>query len=204
MMKYKDLFREAKMTFETLNNNVILVELSRDEMRKYNITYEALDNQDTNTRVAIRKLLDHIDTEKSIRNSRKVVVETLPIEGGGCFFIFTFMQVRRKYKLKKHEEIRLFSLENLNDFLDLICTIRKNPDKDVFLTAYEMGNDYFVAKKRNTWLSVLKAILVIAVIAFVAYKIYDKFFKKKVQQEVLGSSENGDAAIAESSEGSAE
>ena len=67
-----------------------------------------------------------------------------------------------------------------------------------------MGNDYFVAKKRNTWLSVLKAILVIAVIAFVAYKIYDKFFKKKVQQEVLGSSENGDAAIAESSEGSAE
>ena len=67
-----------------------------------------------------------------------------------------------------------------------------------------MGNDYFVAKKRSPWLSVLKAVLVIAVIAFVAYKIYDKFFKKKVQQEVLGASENGDAAIAEPSEESAE
>ena len=67
-----------------------------------------------------------------------------------------------------------------------------------------MGNDYFVAKKRNTWLSVLKAVLIIAVIAFVAYKIYDKFFKKKVQQEVLGACENDAAAIAESSEGFAE
>lgn len=67
-----------------------------------------------------------------------------------------------------------------------------------------MGNDYFVAKKRNTWVSVIKTILIIAVIAFVAYKIYDKFFKKKVQQQVLETGEDVDAAIAETSEASAE
>ena len=67
-----------------------------------------------------------------------------------------------------------------------------------------MGNDFYVAKKRNTWVRVIKTILIIAAIAFVAYKIYDKFFKKKVQQEVLQTGENGDAAIAETSEAAAE
>lgn len=61
-----------------------------------------------------------------------------------------------------------------------------------------MGNDNFVIKKRSTWVSVIKAIVIIAVIAFVAYKIYDKFFRKKVQQEVLGNSEQD--AIATASE----
>ena len=68
----------------------------------------------------------------------------------------------------------------------------------------KMGNDFYVAKKRNTWVRVIKTILIIAAIAFVAYKIYDKFFKKKVQQEVLQTGENGDAAIAETSEAAAE
>ena len=67
-----------------------------------------------------------------------------------------------------------------------------------------MGNDYFVAKKRNSWVSVIKAILIIAAIAFVAYKIYDKFFKKKVQQSVIEEADAADDAIAETAETSAE
>ena len=59
-----------------------------------------------------------------------------------------------------------------------------------------MGNDNFVVKKRSTWVSVIKAILIIAVIAFVAYKIYDKFFRKKVQQDVLGNID-ADQALAD-------
>ncbi len=64
-----------------------------------------------------------------------------------------------------------------------------------------MGNDNFVVKKRSTWGSVIKAIVIIAVIAFVAYKVYDKFFRKKVQQEVLGrnADEQLDGAVAEAS-----
>lgn len=67
-----------------------------------------------------------------------------------------------------------------------------------------MGNDYFVAKKRSTWGSVIKAILIIAAIAFVAYKVYDKFFRKKVQQEVLDENGSADATIAEAVESDAE
>ncbi len=65
-----------------------------------------------------------------------------------------------------------------------------------------MGNDNYVVKKRSSWGTVIKAIVIIAVIAFVAYKIYDKFFRKKVQQEVLGENADG-AADAVSVEASA-
>ncbi|MBR7097901.1 MAG: hypothetical protein IKC59_00670 [Clostridia bacterium] len=64
-----------------------------------------------------------------------------------------------------------------------------------------MGNDQFVVKKRSTWLSVIKAILIIAAIAFVAYKIYDKFFRKKVQQDVLSDADDALADLPEADDG---
>lgn len=46
-----------------------------------------------------------------------------------------------------------------------------------------MGNETdFVVKKRCTWLTVLKAMLVLAAIAFAAYKIYEKIQKKKAAE----------------------
>ncbi len=36
-----------------------------------------------------------------------------------------------------------------------------------------------IVKKRCTWLTVLKVVLVLAAVAFVAYKVYEKFFAKK-------------------------
>jgi len=47
-----------------------------------------------------------------------------------------------------------------------------------------MAHGYTV-KKRSGWWSFIKAILIIAAITFVAYKIYDKFLRKKVKQDVL-------------------
>ena len=47
-----------------------------------------------------------------------------------------------------------------------------------------MANDC-TGKKRSGWWSLIKAVLIIAAIVFVAYKIYDKYFRKKVKQDVL-------------------
>ncbi len=46
-----------------------------------------------------------------------------------------------------------------------------------------MHDTDFVVKKRCGWLTALKVILAIAAIAFVAYKIYQKFFKKSAALE---------------------
>ena len=47
----------------------------------------------------------------------------------------------------------------------------------------------------------IKAILIIAAIAFVAYKIYHKFFRKKVQQEVLSNTDDVLADLPEADDG---
>ena len=80
------------MIVENLNNNVMLVELSVDEMKEYDITYETLNNQDRKNQVAIKNLLEQIDPRNILENGGKVIVEAMPIDGGGCFFIFTFQQ----------------------------------------------------------------------------------------------------------------
>ncbi len=47
-----------------------------------------------------------------------------------------------------------------------------------------MGNDCTGKKRSGLW-NLIKAILIIAAIVFVAYKIYDRYFRKKVKQDVL-------------------
>ena len=42
------------MTFETLNNNVMLVELSGKEMEKFHITYEMLNDNSEKTQIALK------------------------------------------------------------------------------------------------------------------------------------------------------
>ena len=47
------------MTFDKLNDNIILVGLSSEEMREYKITYENLNNDNKDSQSAIRNLLDY-------------------------------------------------------------------------------------------------------------------------------------------------
>lgn len=143
------------MTFETLNNNIMLVELSVDDMRKFHITYESLSNQNSETKLAIKKLLNQIDGSNHIRKGEKVIVETLPIEGGGCFFIFTFTQIQKRYRLKKSDSVSFYLLENLDDFLDLICTTQKTLKIDNPISAYIMEKKYYVSIPRDEKMKII-------------------------------------------------
>ena len=81
------------MIFESITDNVVLVELSATEMKKYNITYEALDdNEDTS--LAIRNILSLTDSAKRLERGN-VIVEAMPTQDGGCFFIFTFSDKKK-------------------------------------------------------------------------------------------------------------
>lgn len=133
------------MTFETLNNNIMLVELSLEDMKKLQITYENLTNQNYEAKIAIRKLLDQIDRKNHIRNGGKVIVEALPIDGGGCFFIFTFTNIQKRYKLKKNESVSFYLLKSLDDLLDFICVIRKTLKSEKSVVAYTMEKNYYVS-----------------------------------------------------------
>ena len=145
------------MIVENLNNNVMLVELSVDEMKEYDITYETLNNQDRKNQVAIKNLLEQIDQRNILENGGKVIVEAMPIDGGGCFFIFTFQQLRKRYKLKTPETVSFYRMENLNDLLDFLCVTRKLPNSEISIDAYRMNKDYYISFPREN--SKIKTVL---------------------------------------------
>ena len=58
-----------------------------------------------------------------------------------------------------------------------------------------MANDC-TGKKRSGWWSFIKAVLIIAAIVFIAYKIYDKYFRKKVKQDVLADDDVAEPMIS--------
>lgn len=133
------------MTFETLNENVMLVELSGDEMEKFHITYESLNNSSEKTQIALKSLLSRIDTEKRLSKGEKVIVEAMPTENGGCFFIFTFTYSKKKrYRVKRNDVSLIFRTDNLDDFLDFISIAKKNIRHQQVCEAYKLKNNYFL------------------------------------------------------------
>ena len=145
------------MIVENLNNNVMLVELSVDEMKEYDITYETLNNQDRKNQVAIKNLLGQIEQCDFPKNSGSVIVEAMPIDGGGCFFIFTFAQRQKRYKLKKTDSFCFYHLENLNDLLDFLSATRKMLKPEMPIAAYTLNDGYYISIPRKN--SRIKTIL---------------------------------------------
>ncbi len=133
------------MTFETLNDNVMLVELSGHEMEKLHITYDSLSESSENTQVALKSLISKIDTKKRLLKGEKVIVEAMPTENGGCFFIFTFAYSKKKrYKLKKNVMSLIFQADNINDFLDFVSVAKKNIKTKQVCQAYKLKNNYLL------------------------------------------------------------
>ncbi len=132
------------MTFETLNDNVMLVELSGDEMEKLHITYESLNDSSEDTQIALKSLLCRIDLEKRFSKGQRVVVEAMPTENGGCFFIFTITNKKRRYKVKRNDISLIFGADSLDDFLDFITVAKKNINMQQICEAYKLKNNYFL------------------------------------------------------------
>lgn len=133
------------MILEILNDKVMLVELSSDEMKEYKITYETLNSDNKASQSAIKNLLQHIDDKRLIKGE-KVVVEALPTEEGGCFLIFTFVPPeKRKYKIRRAEKHSFFLVESLDNLLDFINVAKKNPEQKALCSIYKMDDNFFVS-----------------------------------------------------------
>ncbi len=133
------------MTFETLNDNVLFVELSSDEMEKFHITYDSLNGNNEKTQFALRSLLQKIDFESRMTKGEKVLVEALPTDKGGCFFIFTFIKVnKRRYKVKRNNASLILKTACLDDFLDFVSANHKGKNINQNCEVYQMENCFFL------------------------------------------------------------
>ncbi|MBQ4571985.1 MAG: adaptor protein MecA [Clostridia bacterium] len=139
------------MIFETLNENVMLLELSGDEMEKFHITYDTLNCDDENTKNILKSLLYKIDTENRISKGEKVLVEAMPTENGGCFFILTFARKRKTvYRLKRNNAPAIFHTDTIDNVLDFLSAIRNKEIADQKIEVFSMDSEYFLHISQNS------------------------------------------------------
>lgn len=137
------------MIYEALNDNVMLLELSQEEMIKYRITYEIIEKDESSARKVMRNILSRTDAGERLENGENVTVEALPVPNGGCFFILTFTEKKTRYKVRK-EPYYVFETENLDDLLDFISAMRKTKTLNCKCKAYKMNDRYFLSIPRNS------------------------------------------------------
>ncbi len=139
------------MIFESLNENVMLLELSCDEMENFHITYETLNCDDENTKNILKTLLYKIDTENRLSKGEKVLVEAIPTEDGGCFFILTFTRKRKTvYKLKRNNTPAIFHTDTIDNMLDFLSAIRNKGIAGRKIEAFSMDSGYFLHIPENS------------------------------------------------------
>ena len=136
------------MIFEALNDNMMLIELSQEEMEKYRITYENIENDQQTARIAIKSILSRTDAAERLEKGENVMVEALPVPNGGCFFILTFTEKKTRYKVKK-DAFHIFETENLDNLLDFDSAMRKTESKSGKCIAYKMNDRYFLSIPRD-------------------------------------------------------
>ena len=93
------------MKFELLNNESIIVELSDDDMKSLNITYEEMDYSKVETKRVIWTVLSRAGRTlgREINPSGKLVVDAMRRESGGCVLFFSVdPEDRRSRKNKKY------------------------------------------------------------------------------------------------------
>lgn len=108
------------MRMETIDSHRIMVELTKDDLIKLNITYEEMDYSNIETRRVIWTLLDEARRTLGcdIDPSGKLTVEAIPAPDGGCFLQFTVPKVHfAKTARLKHENILIYEFNTADDLL---------------------------------------------------------------------------------------
>lgn len=132
------------MIYEALNDNMMLIELSQEEMKKYHITYENIENDEKTARTAIKNILSRTDAAERLEKGENIIVEALPVPNGGCFFILTFTEKKTRYRVKK-DAFYVFETEKLDNLLDFVSVMRKTDEKSSKCKAYKMDDRYFLS-----------------------------------------------------------
>lgn len=101
------------MKIEVLNNESIIVELSDDDMKSLNITYEEMDYSKVETKRVIWTILSRAGRTlgRELNPSGKLLVEAMRRESGGCVLFFSVenedkrTRKSKRYLVKKADYI---------------------------------------------------------------------------------------------------
>lgn len=134
------------MIFESVNDNVMTAELSAEEMRKYSVTYDSLENGNPLAETAVKAVLSRARETfgRLPHGGTRVTAEVLPTGDGGCFFIFTFRDSRKRYRVKKTAHLPLLEAESIDDILDFASAVGRIKEKRRKMKLFLLGGKYFL------------------------------------------------------------
>ncbi len=112
------------MDIQPIGNNKFIVTLSREDLKSLDITYEAMDYADIETRRVIWTILDRVrqSTGRDIDPSGNLLIEAAPEKNGGCVLMFTVpdLHINSGTVISKGTRNEIFEFENADDFLDVL------------------------------------------------------------------------------------
>ena len=105
------------MKIDAIDEKSVLVELSKEDLSKSEITYEELDYANERTRTFVRKILETIrlETGRMVFESGSLEVEVMPDSFGGCLMIF---KEKKESDFAEEDKTSVFFSENINDLID--------------------------------------------------------------------------------------
>jgi len=114
------------MKINSPNKAKIIVELTNDDMRELDITYENMDYSNIETRRVIWTILDKARHElhRDIDPSGKMTIETIPLDTGGCVIFFTVNDLSENIRAKISSNEEVYEFENLDSVIDLYSAIK--------------------------------------------------------------------------------
>ena len=139
------------MKISVPKDKFIFIELTHEDMKQMNITYEQMDYSDIRTRAVIDSLLE--EAKKSLGYSLslpdKVRIEALPSFDGGCILFLTVSTKPLRYKLKAGGVQLSFAFDRAEHIFDLAESLseKERAALRTSLYIYEGKNILFVEGK---------------------------------------------------------
>ncbi len=139
------------MKINAPKDKYIFIELTHEDMKRMNITYEQMDYSDLQTRAVIDSLIE--EAKKSLGCSLnlpdKVRVDALPSFDGGCLLFFTVSNKPLRYKLKAGGVKLSFAFEKAEYIFDLAASLSETERESLksSLYIYEGKNILFIKGK---------------------------------------------------------
>lgn len=124
----------------------IIVDLTNEDMRELDITYEDMDYSTIETRRVIWTVLDAAGKAlgRDIDPSNRMIIEASPKSGGGCTLCFTILEGQKsrfylRSTLRKQEKALLCEFSNLEDLYRASESLNTVTAKS---SLYECGGKY--------------------------------------------------------------
>lgn len=139
------------MKINAPKDKYIFIELTSEDMKRMNLTYEQLDYSNVQTRAVIHSLLE--EAKKSLGYSLnlpdKIKIDALPSFDGGCLLFFTVINKPLRYKLKPKGSQLSFEFEKPEHIFDLADNLTQNERESIksSLYVYEGRNVLFIEGK---------------------------------------------------------